>query len=70
MRQGEREKGGERKKNKRWGYEIQNPNRKKVVFPTKIWEKIRKVFKVVLKIGVLKYILGHKYIKAIRKKNS
>lgn len=60
-----RVKGGEGNKTP-----SQNPNRKQVVFPTQIWEKTTKVFKVVLEIGILKYTQGHKYLyTAILKKN-
>lgn len=59
----EREKGREENKIKDGGITPKTLTEKKVVFPTQIWEKMTTVFKVALKIGILKYIQGHKYLK-------
>lgn len=61
-------KGGEGNKIKDGGITPKTLAEKKF-FPTQIWEKTIKAFRVVLKIGILKYIQGHKYLYvAIQKK--
>lgn len=79
LKKWEREKGREENKIKDGGITPKTlTKKKKLSFLHKYGEKMTTVFKVALKIGILKYIQGHKYLKTsyfflwwqFRKKNN